>query len=66
MIVSDFTTPELNYFREYCNFVGKEKDVFELRSQGVPLELIAENLDLSVEGVKRISVKVNRKINRVL
>ena len=66
MIVSDFTTPELNYFRESCNFVGREKDVFEQRSQGVPLEIIAENLDLSVEGVKKISVKVNRKINRVL
>lgn len=66
MIVSDFTTPELNYFRESCNFVGIENDVFEMRSRGIPLERIAENLDLSVEGVKKISVKVNRKINRVL
>lgn len=66
MIVSNFTTPELNYFRASCNFVGKEKDVFELRSQGIPLERIAEDLDLSVEGVKKISVKVNRKITRVL
>ena len=66
MIVSDFTTPELNYFRDSCNFVGKEIEVFELRSQGITLERIAEYLDISVEGVKRISVKVNRKIARVL
>lgn len=66
MIVADFTTPELNYLRDSCNFVGKEIEVFELRSQGISLERIAEYLDISVEGVKRISVKVNRKITRVL
>lgn len=65
MIVSDYTIPELNYFRDNCNFVGLEKDVFELRSQGVTLEQIAESLDMSVEGVKRISRKVNNKITRV-
>ncbi len=65
MIVSDYTIPELNYFRDNCNFVGLEKDVFELRSQGVTLERIAESLDMSVEGVKRISRKVNNKITRV-
>ena len=65
MIVSDFTIPELNYFRMNCNFVGLEKDVFEMRSKGIPLERIAEHLDMSVEGVKRISRKVNSKITRV-
>ena len=62
MIVSDFTVPELNFFREQCNFVGNELKVFDLRSQGVPLEEIAEHLDMSVEGIKKISRKVNRKI----
>lgn len=65
MIVSDFTIPELNYLRLNCNFVGLEIEVFELRSQGFPLEQIAEYLNLSVEGVKRISRKVNNKIQRV-
>ena len=65
MIVSDFTIPELNYFRTNCNFVGLEVDVFELRSQGITLERIAEELNMSVEGVKRISRKVNKKIKRV-
>lgn len=66
MIISDFTNVELEMLRRECNFVNTEKDVFELRSQGIPLELIAEILDMSVDGIKRISRKVNRKIFKVL
>ena len=66
MVISDFTVPELNYFRENCNFVGLEKRVFELRGQGIPLEEIAEELHMSVDGVKKISRKVNAKIIKVL
>ena len=62
MIISDFTSIELEYLRRYCNFVGYEKDVFDLRSQGIPLEQIAEDLNLSVDGTKKISRKVNNKI----
>ena len=66
MIIADFTVPELNYFRENCNFVGLEIRVFEMRSQGIPLEEIAEILNMSVDGVKKISRKVNKKIIKVL
>ena len=66
MIISDFTNVELEALRKQCNFVNTEKDVFELRSQGVPLEIIAEILDMSVDGIKRVSRKVNRKIFKVL
>ena len=65
MVVSDFTKPELNYFRENCNFVNDEVTVFELRSQGIGLEEIAERIGLTYEGIKRISRKVNRKITVV-
>ena len=65
MIVSNFTIPELNYLRDNCNFVGLELEVFEQRSKGITLERIAENLDMSVEGIKKISRKVNNKISRV-
>ena len=65
MIISDFTIPELNFFRQTCNFVGNESDLFELRSQGLSLEEIAEVLNLSVDGTKKISRKVNRKIAKV-
>lgn len=66
MIISAFTKPELDVLREYCNFVGCERTLFEMRSQGIPLEEIAENLNMSVENAKRISQKVNGKITRVL
>ena len=66
MVISDFTAVELDVLREQCNFVNTEKDVFELRSQGLPLELIAEMLNMSVGGIKKISKKVNTKIGKVL
>jgi hypothetical protein len=66
MIIADFTKYELDLFRDECNFVGCERDIFDLRSQGIPLETIAESLNLSIDGTKRISRKVNSKINRVL
>lgn len=66
MVVSKFTVPELNYLRDNCNFVGIETNVFELRSKGIPLEEIAETLNMSAEGIKKISRKVNNKIIRVL
>lgn len=65
MIIADFTEIELDYFRRSCNFVGNEKAVFDMRSQGIPLEIIAEQINLSVDGVKKVSRKVNRKIGRV-
>ena len=65
MIVSRFTVPELDSFRKNCNFVGNEIPIFELRSKGVPLEEIAEKLNMSVENVKRISRNINCKIQKI-
>ena len=65
MRVSDFTKPELDLFRAQCNFIGSELQVFEFRSQGIPLEEIAETLNMSVTHIGRISQKVNNKIKRV-
>lgn len=65
MIVSDFTVPELDRFREQCNFTSNELPIFEMRSRGIPLEQIAEILNMSVENVKRISRKINSKIIRI-
>ena len=66
MTIKDFTKPELDYFRENCNFVGIESDVFEMRSQGIPLEEIAEALNMSVDGIKKVSRRVNKKIIKTL
>lgn len=65
MIIANYTEIELDHFRKSCNFVGYEKEVFELRSKGVPLEAIAEQVNMSVNGINKISQKVNSKINRI-
>lgn len=65
MKVNDFTVPELNYFRTYCNFTADERQLFELRAQNIPLERCAEVMNVSISTVKRMSRKVNSKIIRV-
>lgn len=64
MIISDYTVPELDFFRRTCNFVGHEEIIFEYRSKGMSLDIIAEKVNMSVDGVKKISRKVNKKIIR--
>lgn len=66
MIIKDFTKPEIDYLWEQCNFVDMERPVFEMRCAGVPLERIAEDLNITIDGIKKISRKINKKINKVL
>ena len=65
MKIYDFTIPELNYFREYCNFTSDERTLFEYRARNIPLEQCAELMNVSVSTIKRLSRKVNNKIIRV-
>ena len=65
MVISKLTKPELDFYREQCNFVGAEIDVFEMRSQKISLESIAEKLGYTVDGINRISRSVNNKISRI-
>jgi len=66
MQICSFTKPELDFFRENCNFVNLEAEVFEMRAKGIPLEAIAETLNISADTARKYSVKVNRKIGKVL
>ena len=66
MVISDFTKSELDYFRENCNFVNYEIIVFNERANGVPLERIAEQLNISYDYVRHLSRKINKKIISVL
>lgn len=65
MNINSFTVPELNYFREYCNFTRDERMLFEYRVQEYSLEMCAELMNVSVSTVKRISRRVNSKIIKV-
>lgn len=65
MKIYDFTIPELNYFRDNCNFTYEEQMLFEYRAKNIPLESIAEIMNISVSTAKRISKRVNNKIIRI-
>lgn len=66
MQICSFTKPELDFLRENCNFVNLEAEVFEMRAKGISLEAIAEALNISADTARKYSVKVNKKIGKVL
>lgn len=66
MTISEFTKPELDYFRQNCNFVNLEIKLFEERAKGISLEQIAEDLHISYDYAGQLSRKVNKKILKVL
>lgn len=66
MTISEFTKPELDYFRQNCNFVNLEIKLFEERAKGISLEQIAEDLHISYDYDRQLSRKVNKKILKVL
>ncbi|MDE7323112.1 MAG: hypothetical protein K2N73_10385 [Lachnospiraceae bacterium] len=60
MKVYDFTLPQIEYYRTFCNFEEKEAALFELRRQNIPLERCAEILQY--EDIKNLSRRVNKKV----
>lgn len=62
MKICDFTVPELEFCKEFCNFSDLEELLFTLRSNGHTLEECCEPMNMELSSVKRISQKVNRKI----
>lgn len=65
MKVADFTKPEIDYFLDNCNFSLEEETLFRMRCRNVPLEQCAEEMNISVSTVKRLSRKMKNKIVRV-
>ena len=66
MIVCDFTQTELDYFIEKCNFTDMEMSLFAMRSKNIPLVQCSIAMNLSLDGIKKISRKVNKKILKVI
>ena len=64
MQIRDLTMSEADYLQAVCNFTKDENTLFELRLQDIPLEDCAERMNISVPTVKRISQRVNAKIER--
>ncbi len=66
MQLYDFTVPELNKFRELCNFTPDELQYFELRSKYKSNVEIALTMHISEAKVSKLARKVKDKIIRVV
>lgn len=66
MQIRDLTMSEADYLQAVCNFTKEENTLFELRLQDIPLEECAERMNMSLPNVKRISQRVNKKIEKEL
>ena len=64
MQIRDLTRSEADYLQIVCNFTNDENTLFELRLSDISLEECAERMNISVPTVKRISQRVNAKIQR--
>lgn len=66
MNLKDFTVPELDRFRELCNFTEDELRYFNLRSLNYTNVQIAFIMYISESQVSKLARKVKNKIMRVV
>lgn len=65
-IKTEFTEPECEYFRQWCNFTGEELAVFDLRVKDSSRVSIANKLNMSLATVDRRIKSIKRKIHKVI
>ena len=66
MKIRDFTVPELNRFRELCNFTADELDYFNLRAKDYSNIHIAMAMHISEAQVSKLAKRVKDKMKRVI
>lgn len=66
MQIRDFTVPELDRFRELCNFTDEELTYFNLRARDMSNSQIALTMYISEAKVSVLAKRVKAKIIRVL
>lgn len=65
-IKTEFTEPECEYFRRWCNFTGEELAVFDLRVKDSSRVSIANKLNMLLATVDRRIKSIKRKIHKVI
>lgn len=65
MMLRDYTLPELNYFREQCNFTQDELEYFNLRARDVSNIAISLKMNISTSQVSKLAKRVSDKISRL-
>ena len=66
MLLRDFTVPELNRFRELCNFTDSELEYFNLRAKDMSNIQIALEMNVSEPQVSKLAKRVKSKMLRVI
>ena len=66
MRIADFTKPELDHFREQCNFTTAEMQAFNMKAKDCTNIQIAMELNVSESTVAVIMRRVRTKITRIL
>lgn len=66
MKLRDFTKPELDKFRELCNFTNDELEYFNLRASDLSNIQIAFEMNVSEAQVSKLAKRVKSKMKRVI
>lgn len=66
MKIRDFTKPELDRFRELCNFTDDELEYFNLRARDCSNVEIALRMCVSEAQVSKLAKRVKSKMIRVI
>lgn len=66
MKIRDFTVPELDRFRELCNFTDSELEFFNLRAKDKSNVQISLEMNISEPQVSKLARRVKDKMKRVL
>ena len=66
MVISRFTRPELDEIHRLGNLTSDESKLLELRAEERSLEWCAEELNVSVSTINRISKRLNNKIEKIM
>lgn len=66
MKLYDFTKPELDLLKAFCNFTEDEEQYFDLRSKGKSNIQIAMEMNVSESKVSVLARKVKSKIKRII
>lgn len=64
--VYNFTVPELDKFRELCNFDEQELEYFNLRAKHRSNTQIAFTMNVSESQVSKLARRVKDKIKRII
>lgn len=64
--IYDFTVPELDRFRELCNFSDDELEYFNLRAKHKSNVFISMEMNISEAQVSKLARRVKKKIMRII